>query len=102
MQFHNPESSYQYYNINRLWLDIEVSIQAGLNHIHLVSEPLRAADIHLRLTGRDMPESGARQHSENMRTRNAELWGKNGPYLEDADTVLDQLVAFYKGEGRGL
>ena len=78
-QFHNPETTYQYYNMNRLWSDINVALQAGLSHIHLVSEPLKAARIHRRLTGRDMPESGARLHREDMRTRHAELWGKQGP-----------------------
>lgn len=99
-QFHNPETTYQYYNMNRLWSDIDVALQAGLSHIHLVSEPLKAARIHRRLTGRDMPESDARQHREDMRTRHAELWGKHGPYLEEGDTVLDQLAAFYASERR--
>lgn len=99
-QFHNPETTYQYYNMNRLWSDINVALQAGLSHIHLVSEPLKAARIHRRLTGCDMPESGARLHREDMRTRHAELWGKQGPYLEDADGVLDQLAAFYVNERR--
>lgn len=99
-QFHNPETTYQYYNMNRLGTDIDVALRAGLRHIHLVSEPLKAARIHRRLTGRDMPASDARLHREDMRTRHAELWGKQGPYLEDADAVLDQLAAFYASERR--
>lgn len=99
-QFHNHETTYQYYNMNRLWLDIDIALQAGLNHMHLVSEPLGAARIHRRLTGRDMPESGARRHREDMRTRHAELWGKQGKYLESADNILDQLAAFYVNEGQ--
>ena len=97
-QFHNPETTYQYYNMNRLWSDIEIALRAGLRHVHLVSEPLEAARIHRRLTGREMPQTGARLHHEDMRTRHAEIWGKQGPYLEEADTVLDQLAAFYASE----
>ena len=99
-QFHNPGTTYQYYNMNRLWSDIDIALRAGLRHVHLVSEPLEAATIHRRLTGRGMPESGARLHHEDMRTRHAEIWGKQGPYLEDADTVLDQLAAFHASERR--
>lgn len=99
-RLHNPETTYQYYNMTRLWSDIDVALRAGLSHIHLVSEPLRAAHIHRRLTGRDMPESGARPHYEDMRTRYAELWGKAGHYLESADVILDQLVAFCARELR--
>lgn len=99
-QFHCPETTYQYYNMNRLWSDIDIALRAKLRHVHLVSEPLAAARIHRRLTGRDMPESGARLHHEDMRTRHAAIWGKQGPYLEDANTVLDQLAAFYASERR--
>jgi hypothetical protein len=101
-QFHNPETTYQYYNMDRLWSDIDMALQAELSHIHLVSEPLKVASIHRRLTGRDMPASNARQHREDMRTRHADLWGRQGPYLEDADLVLDQLAAFYGSERQAL
>lgn len=97
-QFHNPETTYQYYNINRLWSDIDVALQAGLSHIHLVSEPLTAARIHHRLTGHKMPESNAPLHREDMRTRHAELWSQRGPYLDGAETVLNQLEEFYASE----
>jgi hypothetical protein len=101
-QFHNPETTYQYYNISRLWSDIRIALQARLSHIHLVSEPLKAARIHRRLIGRAMPESVARVHREDMRTRHAELWGRRGPYLEDADAVLDQLAGFFASQRRAL
>ena len=85
--------------MNRLWSDIAVALQAGLSHIHLVSEPLKAAHIHRRLTGRDMARATRKRR---LRTRNAELWGKRGPYLEKGDTVLDQLAAFYASERRSF
>jgi hypothetical protein len=99
-QFHNPETTYQYYNMTRLWLDINVALHAGLSHIHLVSEPLEVAHIHRRLTGYDMRKNGARLHNEDMRTRHSDLWGKDGFYLENADAVLEQLAAFYASERR--
>jgi len=99
-QFHNRETTYQYYDMTRLWSDICVALQAGLRHIHLVSEPLNAARIHRRLTGRDMPETSAHLHREDMRTKYAHLWRREGPYLYDADTILELLVAFFKNERR--
>lgn len=98
MQFHNPETTYQYYDIERLWSDIGIALRAGLSHIHLVSEPLGAAAIHKRLTGRDMPETGARLHREDMHTRHAALWGATGPYQYDAAATLDRVAAFYADE----
>lgn len=97
-QFHNPETTYQYYDMSRLWQDIGTARGAGLGHIHLAVEPLKAADIHSRLLGSPMPETGARLHHEDMRTRHADLWGRQGPYLEDVATVLDKLAAFFAGQ----
>lgn len=94
-QFHNPETTYQYYDIERLWSDIGIALGAGLSHIHLVSEPLGAAAIHRRLTGHEMPKTGARVHREDMVTRHAALWGVTGPYQYDGATTLDRLAEFY-------
>lgn len=97
-QFHNPDTTYQYYDMARLWADIGTALGAGLRHLHLAVAPLRAADIHTRLLNAPMPATGARLHHEDMRTRHAGLWGRTGPYLEDADTVLDKLDAFFAGQ----
>ncbi len=98
MQFHNPETTFQYYNMSKLCSDIEVAIQANISHVHLATEPVKASIIHERLTGRAMPDTGARIHREDMRTAFAKLWGKQGPYLEDSEDVLEQLQLFYEKE----
>lgn len=94
-QFHNPDTTYQYYDLTRLWCDIQVATKFELRHVHLVTEPLRASDIYSRLLGSDMPSSEAQLHREDMHTRHAALWGRDGPYLEDSRTVLDSLEAFF-------
>lgn len=93
--FHNRETTYQYYEVEKLWSDIGLALNAGLSHIHLVNEPLTAARIHRRLTGRPMPETAARLHREDMRTRHAGLWSKSGPYIDDAKATLERIEAFY-------
>ena len=50
-QFHNRDTTYQYYEIDRLWRDIGIASDAGLTHLHCASEPLKAEVIHQRLTG---------------------------------------------------
>lgn len=100
-QFHNPDTTYQYYDMSRLWRDIGVATRAGLGTLHLAVEPLRAGDIHARLLGAAMPQTGARLHREDMHTRHAALWGRTGPYLEDAGTVLDKLSEFFASEKHG-
>lgn len=97
-QFHHRETTYQYYEIDRLWQDIGIALDAGLSHLHLVAEPLTAATIHAALLGRDMPETPARLHREDMRTRHAALWGAEGPYQFSAAATLDRLAAFFASE----
>lgn len=100
MQFHNPGSSFQYYNINRLWSDICCADNAGLSLVHLVTEPLTARRIHGHLLGTSMPPSDAKIHREDIHTRHSGLWGREGPYLENADEVLMQLAGFFEA-GKG-
>jgi len=97
-QFHHPATTYQYYSIDRLWDDIKIAARAGLTHIHLVTEPVVAADVHKRLTGQTMPETGARIHREDMQTAHADLWGATGPYLADSTSTLDRLGEFFAME----
>lgn len=98
VQFHHRETTYQYYDTDRLWQDIGIAAEAGLSHLHLAPEPLRAADIHMRLTGRPMPETAARLHREDMRTAHAGLWGGEGAYQFSAADTLESLARFYTGQ----
>jgi hypothetical protein len=98
MKFHNPLTTYQYYGMTRLWTDIAVATAADLREVHFAPEPLTAAQIHLRLIGKPMPDSVARLHREDMRTRHAGLWGQAGPYIEDAPSVLHRIERFFNAE----
>ncbi len=98
MQFHHRDTTYQYYPVERLWQDIGIALNAGLSHLHLVAEPLTAAAIHSALIGRPMPDTPARLHREDMRTRHADLWGAEGPYQFGAAATLDRLAVFYVDE----
>jgi len=100
-QFHHRETTYQYYDTSRLWQDIGIALAAGLTHLHLAPEPLQAAAIHHRLTGRPMPETPARLHREDMRTRHAVLWGASGPYQFAAADTLERLAAFFASQRGG-
>lgn len=98
MQFHHPDTTYQFYDMARLWSDIDVAQAEGCDVIHLAPEPLRAAVIHEALTGRVMPQTGARLHVEDMHTAYANLWGRTGPYLDTADVVLARLKEVFDAE----
>lgn len=98
VHFHHRETTYQYYEIDRLWRDIGVALHRGLSHLHLTSEPIRAKVIHRHLTGDEMPETDARVHREDMHTSHAGLWDQSGPYIYNAWETLDRLSLFFAGE----
>jgi nucleoside-diphosphate-sugar epimerase len=93
--FTNPDSRFQFYDMGALWDDITLGLDAGLDVLHIAPEPLRAGAVHAALTGKEMPVNTAPLHREDMRTRHAELWGREGPYSASAPEVLDRLRRFH-------
>ena len=93
--FTHPTSTYQFYNLARLTHDIEAACTQGLEVLHLAVEPIAAGDIHLAVTGQTMPQTNARIHHEDMRSKHAALRGRDGPYLDDRDSILNDLRAFF-------
>lgn len=94
IQFTNPDSRFQYYDITRLWSDIGRCKHVDLDVIHLAPEPLNAGDVYQAVTQRTMPSSTARVHCEDMRTSHSTLWGRDNGYIEDATAVLSRIVRF--------
>lgn len=97
--FTNSNSRFQYYSTARLWADIELCLDRGIDVIHLAPEPLVAGEIYAALTGRVMEEAGVSLRREDMWTRNAALFGRDGPYIASAREVMDLLKQFYAGQG---
>lgn len=98
-RFVHPESTFQYYDLRRLSRDIDTALIARCDVLHLAPAPVTAARVHERLTGRPMPETGARRHAEDMRTVHAELFGAAGPYLNTTDEVLNRLAGWVAEQG---
>lgn len=98
--FTNSESQFQYYNVNRLWSDIQTCLSEKIPVLNVCSAPLSAREIHQRLCGSDFSNAGPALNTENVRTEYAEVFGQSGPYLIGRDAVLSELEAFFKQESR--
>ncbi|MCG6206874.1 hypothetical protein LPW26_19695 [Rhodopseudomonas sp. HC1] len=94
IQFTHPDSSFQYYDMTRLWADIALCLDHGLGIVHLAPEPLPAREVFAALTGGVMAPNSARLHREDMRTAYAGLFGRDGVYIADADVTLEKLKRF--------
>lgn len=93
----NPACSFQYYNLDRLWADIERVLAAGIPLINLFGQPLTTA----RILERCFPDStvgaeaGAPFHYD-LHTKHAGLFDVEGPYVASADQILDDIEQFVK------
>ena len=93
----NSKSSFQYYYLKNLWLDIQVAINANAKLVNLFTEPVSTAEILQqffpdKLVGQNpVPEA----HYD-LVSSYANLWGKKGNYIYTKDEVVDQLNDFIK------
>jgi hypothetical protein len=95
----NPDSRFQYYDLHRLWADIERAMSARLNLVHLVTEPLATSEIVMRIFPECTVGSDAMPKVEyDFRTRHAELFeGRNG-YIATRSETLHELRRFVDSE----
>lgn len=95
----HPDGQFQYYDLSRLAGDIEVAQRHGVELINMATEPVPTTRLASEVFGRDLvaPE-GATAGRYDMRTRHADLWGRDDAYLASADEVVDAVRAFVHSE----
>ncbi len=96
----NPASSFQYYDITRLWADIAVALEQRLNLIHLFTEPIATRVIVERyFADKQVGQTPAPEAHYDHRTRHAALYGGSGGWIASADAVLDRLGVYLASQG---
>lgn len=98
LAFTDSRSRYQFYDLGRLWGDIQTALQNDLRLLHLATPPLTAGAVHRALTGRDWHnELDKPPFDYDLRTRHAALFAGGDTahgYLCTAEEELDGLRAF--------
>jgi len=88
----NPENSFQYYDLDALWPDMERVMTAGIDLVHLFTEPVRTAEIIQRFfPGTEVGADAGPPVEYAYRTKHAELFGGRDGYIWSKDEVLDRL-----------
>jgi hypothetical protein len=89
----DPASRFQFYDLYRLWADIETASHARLDLVHLVTEPVPTGDIVERFfpgtTVGTPPPSGS--PSYDFRTRHAAVFGGTREYIYDATEAMRRI-----------
>lgn len=96
----HPASTYQFYDVRRVWADAEKARAARIDLLHLATEPVSMGEIASRCFGRELraPEGAPARYD--VRTRHAEVWGGRAGYLCSREDVLRGLEDFVREEQR--
>tara|TARA_B100000787_G_scaffold138837_1_gene107730 strand:+ start:1244 stop:2227 length:984 start_codon:yes stop_codon:yes gene_type:complete len=92
----NPNSKYQYYNLENLIKDIKIVYKLGVKYLNISTEPIHAKNIYQFLTKKKMKSNNAKIYSANMVSKYAKLWGDEKNYLYTKKIILNDLKKFYK------
>lgn len=95
----NTASTFQYYDLGRLWTDIGIALRDTLPLVHLFTEPIATQEI----IDRFFPETRvghdpAPEAHYDFRTRYGRLFGGDDRYIEGRTSVLAHLGAFISTE----
>jgi nucleoside-diphosphate-sugar epimerase len=102
----NPEkidsrARFQFYDLERLAVDLDAAERAGLSLVHFATEPVTVGRMAREAFGIDFTnELPAEPASYDFRTRHAAAFGRSGPYLAGADELLAGMREFASAERR--
>lgn len=91
---------YQYYNLERIWSDIETALRNNLKLVNFATEPVSTKEVARECFGMDFtnePE-GVKPAYFDMRSKHASLFGGSGPYLYSKQQELADIKAFVDSE----
>ena len=109
LNFTDSRSRYQFYDLSRLWSDIQIALDAGLTLFHPATEPVSAAEVYTFLTEESFCNelSGAAPANYDYRTMYAQLFGRKqeSGYIMTKEEVMTAIRQFVtesaeNGEGR--
>lgn len=95
LNFTDSRSVYQFYNLGRLWSDIQVALSNGIKLWHPATEPVSAGEVYKYLTGKEFDnELGDVPADYDYRTIHADKFGGSNGYICDKQQVLNEIKEF--------
>lgn len=95
LNFTDSRSVYQFYNLERLWGDIQTALNNDIKLWHPATEPVSAAEIYKYLTGEDfVNEIMANPAYYDYITVYSEIFGGRNGYINSKIEVLNQIKDF--------
>ena len=101
LNFTDSRSSYQFYNLSRLWNDIQIALDANLKLWHPATEPVSTGELYESLTGETFVNEIATVPAKyDYKTVYADLFGGQNGYIETKENVMKQIKEFVERGGK--
>ena len=95
LNFTDSRSIYQFYNLERLWADMQLALEAGITVWHPATEPVSAGEVYEYLTGEKFVNKlGGIPANYDYKTIHAELFGGEKQYIYHKKDVLESIKEF--------
>ena len=95
LNFTDSRSKYQFYDLRRLWNDIQIALEKDIKLWHPATEPVSAGELYKYLIGDDFEnELSGEPANYDYRTIHAEAFGGKNGYICDKKQVLDEIKEF--------
>ena len=95
LNFTDSRSVYQFYNLGRLWNDIQEALDAGLTMWHPATEPVSVGELYKYLTGEEfVNELGGTPADYDYKTIYAGLFGGENGYISSKKRILKEIKNF--------
>lgn len=96
----HKDGVYQYYNLDNIWKDIKIAIDARLDLINFATEPIRTQEVAREAFNIEFNNSpiGVKPAYWEMQTKYGSVYGQKGRYLYTKDQVLSDIKKFVELE----
>ena len=95
LNFTDSRSIYQFYNLERLWNDIQMVLSSGIKLWHPATEPVSAGELYQYLTGKEFNnELGGIPTNYDYRTIHDDLFGGKNGYICSKELVMEDIRRF--------
>jgi dTDP-4-dehydrorhamnose reductase len=90
---------FQFYPMVNLWWDIQTALRAGLNLVHLTSEPISVADVSAQGFGKAFNQPTVNNPAiYDLRTRHAAIFGGAGNYQYSQRESIQAIRSYAQSE----
>lgn len=97
LYFTDSRSKYQFYSLERLWKDIQIALNAGIQLWHPATEPITSRELYRYLAGEEfINELKGEPADYDYKTIYAELFGGKDGYICNKNLVLKEISDFVR------